>query len=159
MAESIVQDKSCGVERYWFLVRGRGFRPDGAPAAGAGSDATLVMRDGECVVVSVDATAMGWPEGTLLFRFRSEMTPCTACVDRAVEIARRQTGGRLTPDDVREMLRFAVTRCAAATSDPEHARALTETAATAGQGDGTAAPCRAAPIADRRHGGELWLIL
>src|SRR5688500_6615541 len=108
MTESIVRDESCGVERfverYWFLVRGRGFHPGGAPAAGA--DATLVMRDGECVVVSVDATAMGWPEGTLLFRFRSEMTPCTACVDHAVEISRRQTGGRLTPNDVREMLRF-----------------------------------------------------
>ncbi|WP_437625365.1 hypothetical protein [Sorangium sp. So ce1151] len=149
------------MERYWFLLRG------GEPGAGAGDDSavtTQVVRDGEFVVVSVEATALGWPEGTLLFRFRSETAPCVECVDRAVAIARHRTHGMLTSSDVREMLRFAVARCAASGIDLVHASAPAARQASApGSAEvpasGTRRAARAAESGAKRYDAELWLIL
>ncbi|KYG06182.1 hypothetical protein BE21_36255, partial [Sorangium cellulosum] len=108
------------MHRYWFLLRREA---PGAGEGGAGVAGTQVVRDGAFVVVSIEATALGWPEGTLLFRFRSESAPCAACVERAAAFARHRTNGMLAASDVREMLRFAVARCAAAGADLAHAAA------------------------------------
>ncbi|WP_438009400.1 hypothetical protein WME89_12380 [Sorangium sp. So ce321] len=139
------------MERYWFLLRG------GEPGAGDDSAVTTqVVRDGEFVVVSVEATALGWPEGTLLFRFRSETAPCVECVDRAAAIARQRTHGMLTSSDVREMLRFAVARCAASGIDLVHASAPGSAEVPA---SGTRRAARAAESGAKRYDAELWLIL
>ncbi|KYF70643.1 hypothetical protein [Sorangium cellulosum] len=149
------------MDRYWFLLRGG--------AAGGGEDsasaaATQVVRDGEFVVVSVEATALGWPEGTLLFRFRSEAAPCVACVDRAAAIARHRTRGMLTASDVREMLRFAVARCAASGIDVPHAGAPStrppgEPVSAEVPASGTRRGTRDAAAGAKRYDAELWLIL
>ncbi|AUX30373.1 MULTISPECIES: hypothetical protein [Sorangium] len=167
MTDIIAHGEPRGVERlmdrYWFLLRG------GAPGAGeggAGVAGTQVVRDGEFVVVSIEATALGWPEGTLLFRFRSESAPCAACVERAAAFARYRTSGMLAASDVREMLRFAVARCAAAGVDLAHAAAPAAREAGSPAEPGRAeAPAsgtrRAARDAGgaRRYDAELWLIL
>ncbi|WP_437309343.1 hypothetical protein [Sorangium sp. So ce388] len=143
------------MERYWFLLRG------GEPGAGEESAvATQVVRDGEFVVVSIEAAALGWPEGTLLFRFRSETAPCVACVDRAAAIARHRTHGMLTASDVREMLRFAVARCAASGIDLVHASAPAARQASAEvPASGTRRAARDAESGAKRYDAELWLIL
>ncbi|KYF84472.1 hypothetical protein BE17_53510 [Sorangium cellulosum] len=143
------------MERYWFLLRG------GEPGAGEESAAaTQVVRDGEFVVVSIEAAALGWPEGTLLFRFRSETAPCVACVDRAAAIARHRTHGMLTASDVREMLRFAVARCAASGIDLVHASAPAARHASAEvPASGTRRAARDAESGAKRYDAELWLIL
>ncbi|AUX41009.1 hypothetical protein SOCE26_024130 [Sorangium cellulosum] len=157
MTDIVAQDEPRNVERlmdrYWFLLRGGGL------GAEDGAGRTQVVRDGEFVVVSVEAKALGWPEGTLLFRFRSETAPCVACVDRAAAIARHRTHGSLTSSDVREMLRFAVARCAAAGIDAAH-----DPAPDARDGVEAAAPVSRRTARDRAGGGrrydaELWLIL
>ncbi|WP_437758249.1 hypothetical protein [Sorangium sp. So ce1389] len=145
------------MERYWFLLRG------GEPGAGEDSAvATQVVRDGEFVVVSIEAAALGWPEGTLLFRFRSETAPCVECVDRAAAIARHRTHGTLTSSDVREMLRFAVARCAASGIDLVHASARQASARQARAevpASGTRRAARDAESGAKRYDAELWLIL
>ncbi|XXX79965.1 hypothetical protein WMF30_14435 [Sorangium sp. So ce134] len=159
MTDIIAHGEPRGVERlmdrYWFLLRG------GAPGAaegGAGVAGTQVVRDGEFVVVSIEATALGWPEGTLLFRFRSEAAPCVACIERAAAFARHRTNGMLAASDVREMLRFAVARCAAAGVDLAHAGLPGEPGRAEAPASG---PRRAARDAGgaRRYDAELWLIL
>ncbi|WP_437319459.1 hypothetical protein [Sorangium sp. So ce385] len=179
MTDIIAHGEPRGVERlmhrYWFLLRREA---PGAGEGGAGVAGTQVVRDGEFVVVSIEATALGWPEGTLLFRFRSESAPCAACVERAAAFARHRTNGMLAASDVREMLRFAVARCAAAGADLAHAAApaarvdLAHAAAPAACDAGSPAePGRAeAPASGtrraardaggaRRYDAELWLIL
>ncbi|MGK4006421.1 hypothetical protein WMF31_27630 [Sorangium sp. So ce1036] len=162
MTDIIAQDEPRDIERLvdrcWFLLR------SGRSRFGAGG--TQVVRDGEHVVVSVDAAALGWPEGTLLFRFRSETAPCVACVDRAVALARPRTDGMLTTSDVREMLRFAVARCAVARIDLAHETAQASRPAGAGQGSAAeqAAPGDRRTTKDaggdaRRRDAELWLVL
>jgi hypothetical protein len=148
--ESVIdREEPCCVERlvdrYWFLVqRRRSGEPEQA--------GTVVLRDGESLVVSVAARAIGWPEGTLLFRLPSETTPCVGCVDRALAFAHRHTGRPLTPADVREMLRFAVNRCAAWGPDPAHERAHSP-------GTDGVPPSGARPRADWRSTPDLWLVL
>ncbi|WP_437337245.1 hypothetical protein [Sorangium sp. So ce394] len=151
------------MHRYWFLLRREA---PGAGEGGAGVAGTQVVRDGAFVVVSIEATALGWPEGTLLFRFRSESAPCAACVERAAAFARHRTNGMLAASDVREMLRFAVARCAAAGADLAHAAAPAARDAGSPAEPGRAeAPAsgtrRAARDAGgaRRYDAELWLIL
>lgn len=153
------------MERYWFLLRGGG---PGAGEEGAGVAGTQVVRDGEFVVVSIEATWLGWPEGTLLFRFRSESAPCAACVERAAVLARHRTNGMLTAGDVREMLRFAVARCAASGIDLAHAGAPAAREAGSSPGEpgraetpasGTRRAGRDAGVGARRYDAELWLIL
>ncbi|WP_437870474.1 hypothetical protein [Sorangium sp. So ce363] len=153
------------MDRYWFLLRGE--------AHGAGEDSasaarTRVVRDGEFVVVSIEASALGWPEGTLLFRFRSEVAPCAECVERAAAIARHRTRGMLRSGDVREMLRFAVARCAASGIDLAHAgaRARGDGArrddAPGSAGEPASGRRRAAQDAGggaKRYDAELWLML
>ncbi|MGK3965368.1 hypothetical protein WMF38_14460 [Sorangium sp. So ce118] len=147
------------MERYWFLLRG------GEPGASEESAvATQVVRDGEFVVVSIEATALGWPEGTLLFRFRSETAPCVECVDRAAAIARHRTHGMLTSSDVREMLRFAVARCAASGIDLVHASAPAarlegEPGSAEVPASGARRAARDAGSGAKRYDAELWLIL
>jgi hypothetical protein len=170
MTDSIVQDEPCGAERstdrYWFLLRGRRWRA-GETGSGEDTGGTTVIRDGECVVVSIEATALGWPEGTLLFRFRSATTPCTGCVDRALALAGHRNDGRFTPNDVREMLRFAVARCVAAGIDVSHTHApavarMAVPPPLEGRGDAPFAAHRGAPAkahGDGRYDAELWLIL
>ncbi|MGK3995803.1 hypothetical protein [Sorangium sp. So ce1024] len=169
------------MDRYWFLLRGAapgagedsagaaadsaGAAADSAGAAtdGAGAAATQVVRDGEFVVVSIEATALGWPEGTLLFRLRSETAPCVACVERAAAIARHRTNGMLTAGDVRDMLRFAVARCAASGIDLPHAGATSRPPAEPTGAElpasGTRRAAREAGSGARRYDAELWLIL
>ncbi|WP_437638258.1 hypothetical protein [Sorangium sp. So ce854] len=152
------------MDRYWFLLRGAapGAGEDSAGAAADGAGATQVVRDGEFVVVSIEATALGWPEGTLLFRLRSETAPCVACVERAAAIARHRTNGMLTAGDVRDMLRFAVARCAASGIDLPHAGATTTTARPPAEPAGAEVPAagpRRAGSGAKRHDAELWLIL
>ena len=139
------------MERYWFLLRGAD------PATEDRAAATQVVRDGEFVVVSIEAAALGWPEGTLLFRFRSETAPCVECVDRAAAIARHRTHGMLTSSDVREMLRFAVARCAASSIDLVHASAPQASAEVPASRTRRAA--RDAESGAKRYDAELWLIL
>ncbi|WP_438019213.1 hypothetical protein WMF18_09145 [Sorangium sp. So ce315] len=153
------------MDRYWFLLRGAaagaGEDSAAAPADSAGAPATQVVRDGEFVVVSIEATALGWPEGTLLFRLRSETAPCAACVERAAAIARHRTNGMLTAGDVRDMLRFAVARCAASGIDLPHAGATT-TARPPAEPAGAEVPAsgpRRAGSGAKRYDAELWLIL
>ncbi|WP_437679794.1 hypothetical protein [Sorangium sp. So ce131] len=160
MTDIVAQDEPRNVEhlmdRYWFLLRGGGF---GAAEDGAGAGGTQVVRDGEFVVVSIEAKALGWPEGTLLFRFRSETAPCVACVDRAAAIARQRTHGSLTSSDVREMLRFAVARCAAAGIDVAHAPARDAVEAVEAAAPASRRAARDRAIGGRRYDAELWLIL
>ncbi|WP_437736189.1 hypothetical protein [Sorangium sp. So ce1335] len=151
------------MDRYWFLLRGAAA---GASEDSAGAAATQVVRDGEFVVVSIEATALGWPEGTLLFRLRSETAPCVACVERAAAIARHRTNGMLTAGDVRDMLRFAVARCAASGIDAPHAGATTTTARPPAEpscaevpASGTRRAARDAGSGAKRYDAELWLIL
>lgn len=152
MTDIIAQDEPREIERLvdhcWFLLRsGRSRTGDD------GTGGTRVVRDGEFVVVSVEAAALGWPEGTLLFRFKSETAPCIACVDRAVALARHRTDGMLTTSDVRDLLRFAVARCAVAGIAHAHAPA----ARPAGTEPSPAAS-DTTPDA-RRYDAELWLVL
>ncbi|WP_437601808.1 hypothetical protein [Sorangium sp. So ce590] len=152
------------MERCLFLLRGGG---PGAGEDGAGVAGTQVVRDGEFVVVSIEATWLGWPEGTLLFRFRSESAPCVACVERAAAFARHRTSGMLAASDVREMLRFAVARCAASGIDLAHtgAPAAREAGSPGEPGraeapaSGTRRAARDAGGGARRYDAELWLIL
>lgn len=139
------------VDRYWFLVQRR--RSDAAP----GCAGTVVLRDGESIVVSVEARAIGWPDGTLLFRLRSELTPCAGCVDRALGFALSHTGRPLTPADVREMLRFAVTRCSALGDEASHP----PPSGGARPGDTLRAAelLAAAKPGEWRRAAELWLVL
>ncbi|WP_437560959.1 hypothetical protein [Sorangium sp. So ce542] len=143
------------MHRYWFLLRREA---PGAGEGGAGVAGTQVVRDGAFVVVSIEATALGWPEGTLLFRFRSESAPCAACVERAAAFARHRTNGMLAASDVREMLRFAVARCAAAGADLAHAGSPAEPGRAEAPASGTRRAARDAGGA-RRYDAELWLIL
>jgi hypothetical protein len=139
------------VDRYWFLVQRR---RGSAPQAG-----TVVLRDGESIVVSVEAHAIGWPDGTLLFRLRSEQTPCVGCVDRALAFALSHTGRPLTPADVREMLRFAVTRCAALGEDPAHPPASAPRPGDADSIRAAEVAVTAVVQADWRRAAEMWLVL
>ena len=155
MESTIERDEPAKIEqivdRFWFLLKGR--RPDSAPH-GVDAAGTLVIRDGACIVVSVEAAAVGWPEGTLLFRLRSATTPCVGCVERAIGLARARAGRLLSPDDVREMLRLAVSRCAGWGADPTHTR---------NSASARPAPVEATlpsrPTSSRGRDGDLWLVL
>ncbi|WP_437534668.1 hypothetical protein WME79_10800 [Sorangium sp. So ce726] len=147
------------MDRYWFLLRGEAH---GAAEDSASAARTRVVRDGEFVVVSIEASALGWPEGTLLFRFRSEVAPCAECIERAAAIARHRTRGMLGSGDVREMLRFAVARCAASGIDLAHAGARVRGDGARQDGEPASGRRRAAQDAGggaKRYDAELWLML
>lgn len=131
------------VDRYWFLVRRRR-GPEQEPAG------TVVLRDGESVVITVEARRIGWPDGTLLFRLRAPTTPCAGCVERALGFGYRHAGRPLTPADVREVLRVAVDRCAASGEDPAHGPASSDVPSLREA---------ASPASDPRRAPDLWLVL
>ncbi|AKT39343.1 hypothetical protein [Chondromyces crocatus] len=129
------------VDRYWFLVRRRCGQEE--------PTGTVVLRDGESVVITVEARTLGWPDGTLLFRLRAATTPCVACVERALSFGYRHAERPLTPADVREVLRVTVDRCAAASADPAH---VTEASPTHEHESSRIA-------AELRQPADLWVVL
>ena len=78
---------------------------------------TVVIRDGDSIVVGIDADSFALPDGyalptsTLLFYLRSDATPCTECIDDRLALAKRSSGGKLDPRQMPNVLSFAAARC------------------------------------------------
>jgi hypothetical protein len=78
---------------------------------------TVVIRDGDSIVVGIDADSFALPEGgvlptsTLLFYMASESTPCVDCIDDRLAFAKKSSGGKLDPRQLPAVLSFAAARC------------------------------------------------
>jgi hypothetical protein len=119
-------------DRLWILLdKGRRGPSPGTPA-GARDRRTLIVRDGDKVLISVPVgrdTALATrfridqlpcAGARMVVRLAAEITPCAPCIEERLEQACEVNGG-LGPQGILDAVRAGVARCAAQRRlDPAH---------------------------------------
>lgn len=122
-SDAVEKSGQASSDRLWILVNTSHRESAPERVSGRRPRETLVVRDGDNVLVSVDvgrgsALAVpfnkaepGCPETTLVVRLAASSTPCARCVDDSLARAARELGG-LDAESVFRAVRAAIAGCA-----------------------------------------------
>jgi hypothetical protein len=125
--EGVKESALASTDRFWILVNARNresYLEQLSSDGSRGSRETLVVRDGEHVLISVDVgrgSALAVPfkidelacsGATLVVRLISDTAPCARCVDDSLASAVEARGG-LDAAGIFGAVRAGISRCAA----------------------------------------------